>query len=649
MSLLLGALWVAPLWPFGDASFRTADDWYHLNVAATAATGDPQGWAWLIRGAHVRSWRVVPNLLWLLEWSVWGLRPGPYFVTNHVLGGALVAGVALLAGRLSLARHGDRGGRTAILASVVAGTLVGCAAQLHELRWFLSARDDTLAALLLVIGLLLWLEHRRRTACVALALALLCKPTALLGLALVPLLDLALGRRGDAGYLRRYRALLAVGTVYLAATGPSWLGWLSGGPRPLTAGLTSWPSVEGVASIWLYGASPPPGLLASDPAGPRLGLLVAAGLVFWTTRDRPWRVVGFGLAWAAIAAVPALLYPSGLDDAGVVGRYLVVSMAGWAVAVSALVGPGGPGLGRLPRVGALVALLTAASLGWVAWLGSPPRTLQPTSADRLQDALEAELAARPGTTGSVVALSYLDPGLLGLLTSEAIRQDLGPAATARFYLQGTTDLFAVVGEPHSADPVDRARRVGAVDLDALAAEVDTLVLHDENFGSRFLALTELPATHAPAQPPPQWDHPTALEQAWGGTRLRGRPERGALIAPPRAANTLRAGVSLEASSVCGLRVSFVPPTWPLPAPSHWQGLMERPAWLALTWTSTAGGHTWGRYALAPLRPGAGRVRFDLRNSPGWRTSGQVTELVLGHQLDGDLELLGVEMEACRGD
>jgi hypothetical protein len=645
LPILLGLVWVVPSWDYAASGFFGEDDWYFLNLVSDLTAGSPGALGRLLEGGGRRLWRPVPGLIWLLEWALHGLDPRPYYALNQVVGALLVAGVASFAGRLTLAAPGPPVGRLHLAVVVaVAGTVAGCAKGPHDARTFLAARDDLFAAAFVVLALSLWLQEERRARILAhgaLLLAVFSKPTAAAALPLVVALDAVVGRlpRSPRRLALRYGGLALGAAAYAGLTGSFWRFQADFVATP------SWNSARStlgfVGRQLAYGDAD-----RHAPTARTVLLLTVAGTSLVAGR---WslRVVAFGLVWMVLgAALPVAFY---LDAPSFVqGRYVLLSSLGAAVAISGLVGPG-----IRWRQGAIAfvsaALMAVAMLGaWSAWLRLQPARPPDQASAELPAALSSLLAAAPEADGVAFAAHEVTLGLVGLFTSHVLPETVeGMKRPPRVWLEGGAVGFGPAYDPGSAEIGERRIEAASIDLDALVADPRTLVVYDGggSDGSRFRALTSLPPPRSARSALPDW-HWGKLEAMWGGSVLTSpsgaseqiRPPHLGLDSPP---------LQLDPSEVCGLVLQFDPLEHPTQEPPAWNPLLDRSAYALLSWASSTVA-PWDRFAVACLPLDGDIVRFDLRNSPGWRTAGTVDWLVLGQVSAGDLQLRRVALEGCAG-
>lgn len=643
LPLLLGAVWIVPSWDFAASGFYGEDDWYFLNLASDVSSGRDGALRRLLEGGGRRLWRPVPGFVWLAEWLAHGLDPRPYYRLNQVVGALLVAGVASLAGRITLATHGRAVGRLHLAMVVaVAGTVAGCATGPHDARTFLAARDDLFAAGFVVLALLTWLREGRAArvlAHVALGLALFSKPTAAAALPLVPALDGVLGRlpRSPRRLAARYGALGLLALAYAGITGSFWLQEAGEASRPSWAPARE--TLSFVGRQLVYGDAHRHSPTARTAL---LATIVATSLV--AGRRSP-RVLAFGALWLLLgAALPVAFY---LDDPRAVqGRYILLCSLGGAVGISGLVGPGLPGARGAIRALSTGLLILAMAVAWIGWLQVPLRTPPHQAFVDLPDALIERMADAPDANRVALAVHEVDLGLVALLTSPALPGTVrAMTRPPLFWLDGAAEGHEPDPQPASAEITRRAGPKSVVDLDALVADPTTLVVHDVGPSTppRYRSLLSLRPPGPARGALPDW-HWGKLRAIWGSSVLPSSGEATEQIHPPRG-GLASPPVRLQPSEVCGLLLQFDPLPPPAHAPDAWNPLLSRPAYALLSWR-TATLQPWQRYAVAPLPRGEDTARFDLRNSPGWRTSDLVTGLALAQVSGEDLELRRVVLEGC---
>ena len=202
---------LAAFLPALAGEFVDFDDVYNFTLNAHYRGLGPRHLLWMLGlGPTQRFWGPLSWLTLGIDWTVWGLDPWGYHLTNLLLHAATAATFLLVAERL-LARAVTGVSPTAVRVGAAAAALFWA---LHPLRvesvaW-ISERRDVLSGLLLMLTVLAWLrstessgsERRRWTAAavVAYALSMLAKPIGmtlplvLLVLDVYPLRRLALGR-----------------------------------------------------------------------------------------------------------------------------------------------------------------------------------------------------------------------------------------------------------------------------------------------------------------------------------------------------------------------------------------------------------------------------------------------------------------------
>jgi hypothetical protein len=257
---LLRQRWIADTWSV--SVFPLDDSWIHFHFARNLAEG--QGFAYNpgvpVAGSTAPLW----TLLLGGTFGLLGSHPG----WAKALGAIAALGAALMAGRLTRRLTGDpRWGVLAAVLTALAGPLVWGA---------LAGMEVTLAALVFTAATLSVIEGRAWTAAFLLALAVLCRPEAML---MVPLAWLA------APTVRRMVVLAGVVTLLVSP----WIAfnlWTAGTPWPATA--------------------------AAKVEGGLLGLL--SGLrepLVTTLASRPWEFTQDWVRWLGSANVllPVLLLP----------------------------------------------------------------------------------------------------------------------------------------------------------------------------------------------------------------------------------------------------------------------------------------------------------------------------------------------------
>jgi hypothetical protein len=188
-SLALGvaALTLIPFLPALAGEFVDFDDIYNFTLNAAYRGFGPRQLVWMLGVEPTqRFWGPLSWLTLAADWSVWGLEPWGYHLTNLLLHAATAAVFLLVAERLLARALTDASPGTLRVGAAVAALFWA----LHPLRvesvaW-ISERRDVLSGLLLMLTVLAWLaaldasgRERRRSGLVAVgvyALSMLAKP-----------------------------------------------------------------------------------------------------------------------------------------------------------------------------------------------------------------------------------------------------------------------------------------------------------------------------------------------------------------------------------------------------------------------------------------------------------------------------------------
>jgi tetratricopeptide (TPR) repeat protein len=325
----------------------------------------------------VGNYAPVQILSYMLDYSVWGMRPAGFIATNlllHLANGALCHRLFL---RLGLGR---------LAAFLAAGVFLLHPVQVETVAW-VSQRKNLLAMLFLLLAWHAYLRYREGGARLGYAaslasffLAILAKPVAVV----LPLILLLQERSlaDDRGGRRRLDKLpylllaVAVGLFAVKAQDPLHGGGLSGyhGGSPLATlftmlpvfcrylGLILWPA--GLSAVYA-----PTIHTSLDGGVVAAALCLAALAVGWRYLDRRDRRLSF---WAGVAVIGILPVSQIVPLVTLMNdRYLYVPLLG----VAALAGSAaarlarGAGGGRVPAAAVAALLLTplaATSVGRVA-------------------------------------------------------------------------------------------------------------------------------------------------------------------------------------------------------------------------------------------------------------------------------------------
>lgn len=634
------------------------DDWGGVRDGIALLEQGPGHARRLVSGElGPRGARPVPAGVWAAAWSLFGGWGGGYYAVDllvHLVGaGALFALLRRLVGSTGAA----------------AGTALWIFnGRLHQGAGYLGALDDDLAAAGTLLALALWPRARRGLpAAIGVALlsllALGAKPTAfVIGPVLLALDVLERADLAPRALLRRYGPLgLAYGLYAVHLRGllafPGTGGGLHGGAIPGMAALVA----EAVLAP-LSGRVPgfEPRLLEL------LGWSVLASAALLGRRRVAWGALLVGLAWAAVAALPALVYLVSGDQGELEPRHAQPSALGLALVVAALARPEGR-WGRA-AVGAWVGML---ALGYGLFETPVLLRSERTSAPALVQALRAH-----PDTELHVGLARLDHGVQGLMDLQ------GPARLVPGLRQ--PHLFLLGGERRTTEgPADAAPfRLGDGGPDGVLL-VEQLPAPGEAPRTRFRAIDgPLPARHRGVAPRLRWSFPAdgdgwaagPLELLAPSAGLPPTPARAGFVLPsPRdphrgaygllhamtrppysAAHALRSPpLGLVPAAYCAvvlerslrLAPDRRPPATPLDEALHPGGCGA-----AMLWT---GGADFGeeRSGIVHLQgcTGRGRERLvgRLDNSPAWRAAGSVQRLaLLPARRAGEVTVHAVELQPC---
>lgn len=680
-----------------DGYFHNPDDWYHLALARDALAGQEGAVSEVFAGHELRGFRVLPQLLWMLNWVLFGFEAAGYYWTNVLISGAsavAVFGLGVVLARAGRDEGARRRGTDGVLAGFVAMSTFALADVLHQEAVFLAARDDALATLMVCLAVLSWVAGRGlRSAIVGslfFALACASKPVAIVTPVLFLAVDLAVRRAPwrDRALLLRFAAPAVVLLGFLIVARSLFAEFLAGSVTQHLEG----PATLGNVTQNLYVAliAPIQDPLANAARGAVVVLAVVLGLASRAARPR---LVALGAFWIAVnLAAPFDYMAHDPMIASWQGRYLLLASVGFGLVAAGFVsGPPRRG-GRVLAAGGAV---TVALFG-VALLASVGSAQMGGSSHTRAEALVTDLGtlsdAHPEASRAVLAIQRPDGGLLSALAS-GVLDAAGPlGAGLTFYLEGSDSVFGLVPTPSSREIWHTYGRLGEADLDGWMADPEVLVIVEQASAPVFsqsgpptrtvtyVAAPALPPQGAPPAPLPSWSFATgpsgwtslfggAGPGGFGGGPMGNRPspqlwEAGALqitgFAPPstmlgillglpgNAALLVSPVVEVPASSVCGLVVEIELPRGPPSNGVHFDKLLPTGASLALTWSTTPGVEgVWDHLALLPLpASGSARVRFALDDSPGWRSAGVVRRLGLHPNANGTVSIRSVELEAC---
>lgn len=630
--------------------FHSPDDWISLDTGAQVAEGDLAAVGRLFtEDIGRRSSRPVPYLLWAANWRAFGPWAPGYYATNIALNLASGLLIWLLAHRL---------GRSPAAASLAALWFL-LNPITNQGTAFLSARDDELATLFVLLAVTAWPRARGSWPgvlgiCALALLAVFSKATALALPLLLLLVDGAeLGRR-QAMQPRRMLRLYGPVALSLLLFVPA-LGLLLSGHRGIGGSPAALPQV---ALLSLAGWLTPHGVGSGLPGALgdalRLGLL---GLALGAGR-RP-KVLLLGGLW--VLANLLIPLPMLLGEPGSVlheGRYLLLPSVGISLVIAA----------AAPRSPRLLWAASGLTVLCFALFVTPRFGTARTGAPAFVQAARAVAADLPPGGRLLVALQRVDQGLTSLVSSRVFPRlvpELGDRRPLLLRSGGGALFEPLPPGPHGGAALGPLP--GDVDLDALDPARDRLLLDvfrrdspSAPPGAAF-GLVALPL------PPPQpgadlrWDpaHWSALPP--GSEPLR--PHRdlpfhqltGALSEPlPRLPALLQSPpLDLRPAEHCAVELDLVirprrPPHAP-PLPQT-RPLLPEPCFAALLWSESEDwADPWDRFVLLPACSG-GPVRARLDTSPAWRASGRIRRLaVLPASVAGEAELRGVVLEGCSGE
>ncbi len=671
LALVLGLVaWAA--WPALRLDFWNSDDWFHIEVAAGMLRGDGAAFsrAWW---GHVPddALRLVPYLLWVADYALFGLKPAGYYATNLLVHLGTVAAVFVLARRLS----------GAVAPAVAAAALFGLNAATTQPLYFLAARQDAMAVLLCAGTAAAWPELRRSGRGIAVAsvlylMACFCKlPAAALPAGLLALE--ALERRREPDSSPSWRALgLGFGSaaaVYLVALlvtvdVPGLLGRVAGPGE-----LAPWPMIgrRFSALVTPAGAAADAGLLWPDALV--LAAVAVATVAALLLRRPGWPLLAVGAAWL-VACMPApapwLLREALPEDPG--GRYLLLPAVGASLVFAGLLPAGSDRSGRVTAGLAAAAILAGSVAGFVL-SGRPMMLHNDSRPSLLLETLAADLDAPNPAERLVMAVQRPDRGTLALLASGVLRLRFPALEEApQVFLQGRSTAMSPTQTPYEYGGYLPGPPIA---LDSVGPEV--LVVSDEHravgegwsVSWRAWRGAGVPPAQSDATPPEsfRWDF-RQLKLAWSaegqpwsaGSWRRGtgwvlRPRR-ALSArslphvlvgsPERRPALLRSGpIDIPQGAVCGLVLDLTSPVYE-PKPLD-EGLIGGPFAL-LTWSDDPElPDPFARMLVLPLAGGSEQLEVDLRNAPAWRATGRVRRLGLSAAgVDGTLELRWIRPLPC---
>jgi tetratricopeptide (TPR) repeat protein len=486
---------------------------------------------WAFTTVLLGHWQPLAWLSFGLDWTLWGLRPAGYHLTNVLLHAANAVLVLLLARRL-LARAGVPGARVDGGAALAALLWAVHPLRVESVAWA-TERRDVLSALFVLAALLAYVGEGRRRAAHAFALtvpALLAKASAMVMPALLVVLDVyPLGRLGGrVGWTgpaarRVWRekipflaaALVAAGVALAAqhrAGALRSLAALGVGPRVGAAmhglGFYVWKLVLPVRLSPMYGYWP--GLGPADPAALAAfaTFLALLGAALGLRRRCP--ALGAALAWYAAAVAPTLgLAQSGPQVAA--DRYTYLAAIGWSVLAGGVIATA---IGRprrrlavgAPLVVVLGVLTVVQTTRWrdARTLWSHALAVDPTSgfawyrlADQAWRAGDVDGAIARYRRAAALALGFpeLENDFAAALAAKGdfdaafTHYRAALALTPRFALAHTSYGVALARAGRLADAVEVHHRALAIDPRLMEAHVN-LGLALEELGRTDEALAE---------------------------------------------------------------------------------------------------------------------------------------------------------------
>ena len=155
-----------------EQSIWSSDDWFHMNAAQGLLGLEREAWRLPFMGDEAPdALRVTPYLFFVLDWAVHGAAASGYYATNLFLAWTCLVAVFFLLRAFSV---------SPLVASLATGCFV-LLAPMHQIIYWVSARDDGVAVAAGLLTLVAWTHWRERTSrrwiCVVLyALACFAKP-----------------------------------------------------------------------------------------------------------------------------------------------------------------------------------------------------------------------------------------------------------------------------------------------------------------------------------------------------------------------------------------------------------------------------------------------------------------------------------------
>jgi protein O-mannosyl-transferase len=328
-------------WPVVTFSFVNWDD-DKLLLANPFFRGLAwQNLRWMLTSFRTGPYQPLSWLSYALDFTLWGMDPRGYHLTNlilHAVNAGLMAALSLRLLRKALPSESGRS-QAAVLAAALISALVFAT---HPLRaesvaW-VTERRDVLAGLFTLATLIFYCDERPRLALAAYALSLLSKGMGVSLPFLLLVLDWWPLKRSQGSKVPFFLLAAAAGAVGVwgqSATGSLELVPLSPGIRLLQALWAGW--FYFAKTLWPTGLMPAREVMdyqALGRLGPGAAAFVAATAAAWFWRKR---APGFAAAWTA--HVLAFLPVSGLWRFGpliAADRYSYFICLPWAVMAGGL-------------------------------------------------------------------------------------------------------------------------------------------------------------------------------------------------------------------------------------------------------------------------------------------------------------------------
>lgn len=657
--------------PAVQGVFADLDDWTHLETAVGIVRGDVEAWKHvLFANQGVAASRPLPYLLWAANYLLFGFEPTGYFVTNWLLHVGLAAAVFALGNRLGGPWVG-----------AVAAVLVGLSGSSNQPVYYLSGRDDQLANLLFVLGMLAWQSGRTRWGARwgtvgIFVCGVLCKITAL-ALPLILLVDDVLVDGRDALKPRRLLAryapfvgvVLGAVVVLMISTGVS-------NPMALLTpeqrgGLAVGAGIDTFVARAAQGSLLP---LFAKQGGvhtlffelPRLAAFGVAflGVLRWGALDG--RVLLLGLAWTLVNFV--MPYPFIVMDSYRVqdsGRYLQLPLIGFGLVVASL-------CGRRPLqdVGGLAgpAVILGTAIGFAA-IVTPSLGRPHFDSRTLLRSLSAVSQDLPDGGRILVGVKRMDHGFTSLAASSLLFE-MVPTLEEKphWFLEGGDTLYRNTRVARSYE----YGRYEVVDGDFDLSRVDTskdqlLVDVMTPSGLDFARVVVPPEAFGgtTTQALPRWSFRDGDAQGWmwhgvpmamfrtpltDASRRRVEPPGRAGVglelysdqflapavihrmlqaSPGRPPHLVSPPVAIEPHQACGLTIKLTLPDRVEPSYAESDFLVPSRRVALLGWSESEElGDPLERFVVLPLSewPGPQTATVRLDNAPSWLSSGTVRRL-----------------------